>query len=676
MPVEKRGDASSGNIMAEAFKKATATNPEPSPKQDETPAASSAADIRPDPVVAKKPQPAPRQPQAQQREAVVEQSNHVNKDSVTMTQTDFSQGRRGADNKTFTLNDMGSKRLRPLSRSAGSVRAKELATAIEKELKAGLNQDGVSTWAVQILDASQLNLPTSAVVLLQTVVAENTDHIAMYSFMIDGPDIRLSPRVDKVDGRPYETPVVIGDIYNSQDYITRAEELVKQARPNKTINLVDAGASVFPATYSIEQHGGVWDLLYKATMALFNTMNNQVDLATEPAYTLAGRSAATEQLVGRLNFSGEKYIDEVGHPQRHDVVIEMDSVRHQAGRDFSGNSSNVTKVAGFMEPVYAQPDPQNPANNQPFLNQFVITQLASGYDAIETEMTILALVTATMVQVRNGWADAYLPRYANQGKELNYRDVGALGFCMQDAKRIDTKAASFKENFGQFMRDYFRLNQGVIFSMDIPEVGPDAFITDIFRAAAGGNGNAIAALTQACDNLTGGVYSQKVAQYGGGFPMFIDTGNRIHNGFYVNEAGELRDIRDIDMLAVANVLGKTNPQALVDYADSYVASTGQAAVRMSKRLAIIDDVLQGRQVITGYSGRYIIGPKWLQIISEACQACNLVVNPANMVHGLGSGAVLGGYDYAAFAAGGAGGGVFNGGGNSNPQSAYAGRGRW
>jgi hypothetical protein len=678
MPVEKRGDASSGNIMAEAFKKANVATPEPSPKQPETSAASSASSAQVETSAVERPQPAIRQRQAQQREAVVEQSSHVKKDSINMSQTDFSQGRRdqGKDAKNFnTLNDMGAKRLRPLSRSAGSVRAKELATAIEKELNAGLNKDGVSSWAVQILDAGQLNLPTSSVVLLQTVTAESIDHITMYSFMIDGADIRLTPRVDKVDGRPYETPVVIGDIYNSQDYITRAEELIKQARPTRQINLIDAGATVFPASFNIEQHG-VWDLLYKATLALFNTMNNQVDLGEEPAYTLAGRNAGNEQLVGRLNFSGEKYIDEVGHPQRHDVVIEMDSVRHQQGRDFSGNSSNVTKVAGYMEPVYAQPDPQNPANNQPFLNQFVITQLATGYDAIETEMTILALVTSTMVQVRNGWADAYLPRYANQGKELNYRDVGALGFCMGDAKRIDTKAASFKDNFGQFMRDYFRLNQGVIFSMDIPEVGPDAFITDIFRAAAGGNPNAVAAITQACDNLTGGVYSQKVAQYGGNFPMFIDTGNRIHNGYYVNEAGELRDIRDIDMLAVANVLGKTNPQALVDYADSYVASTGQAAVRMSKRLAIIDDVLQGRQVITGFSGRYIIGPKWLQVISEACQACNLVVNPANMVHGLGSGAVLGGYDYAAFAAGGAGGGVFNGGGNSNPQSAYAGRGRW
>lgn len=667
MSVEKKQSASGGNIMEEAFKRAKQLQDTPAQKEPETLAAKPAADTQASAV---------RQQPAQQREAIVGQSINVNKDSTTMSNNDqYTQGRR--DNKSFnTLNDLGARRLRPLSRSAGSVRAKELQTAIEKELKAGLKSDGLSEWSVQVMDAAQLNLPTSSVVLMMTVKTSDTEHVGMYSFMIDGADIRLTPKVDKVDGRPYETPVVIGDIYNSQDYITRATELVTLTRQGRPINLIDAGAVILPANYNIEANG-VYPILYKATLALYNTLNYVVQLDDQPAYSLAGRAAGSEQLVGRLNFGGERYVDEVGMPQRHDVIVEMDSIRNQQNRDFAGASSNITKVAGYMEPVYAQPDPQNPNNNQPFFNQFVITQIGTGFDAQEVEMTLLGLVTATMVQIRNGWADAYLPRFANQGKELNFRDVGALGFCVSENQRIDTKAASFKENFGNFMRDFFRLNAGVIFALDIPEVGPDAFIMDIFRAAASGNGNAIKALENACNNLTGGIYGQKAALAGGNFAMFIDTGNRIHNGYYAADTGELRDIRDVDLLAVANVLGKTNPQALLDYADSFAAGTAQAPIRMSKRLAIIDDVLQGRQVITGYSGRYIIGPVFLRVLSEACQACGLVVNPANMVHGLGSGQVLGGYDYSAFAAGSAGQGVFNGGGNAAASTAaYGGRSVW
>lgn len=675
MPVEKKPSGTSDTAMSLAFKEAGIAKSEP--EKPAAPAARSAAGTQAEPSAAAKPQPEARPQPAQQRDAVVDNSINANKDYIHMSQT-FSNDRRDGSQgaKTFnTLNESGARRLRPLSRSAGSVRAKDLEAAIIKELNAGLNKDGFSEWSVQVFDAGQLNLPTSAVALLMTVKADDIENIAMYSFMIDGPDIRLSPKVEKVDGRPYEIPAVVGDIYNSQDYITRAVELIEQTRQGRKINLVDAGGTVFPASFKIEDNG-IYSLLYKATTALYNTMNNQVELEATPPYTLAGRNTGNEQLVGRLNFSGEKYIDEVGQPQRHDFIVEMDSIRHQAGREFATNTSSVTKLAGYMEPVYAQPDPQNPQNNQPFLNQVIITQIASGFDAIDTEMTLLALVTGTMVQVRNGWADSYLPRFSGQGKEMNFRDVGGLGYCTEAGARIDTKAETFKQNFGNFMRDYFRLNGGVIFALDIPEVGPDAFITDIFRAAAAGNGNAIKALIAAADNLTGGVYSQRAAAIGGNFPLFIDTGNRIHNGYYVAENGELRDIRDVDYLAVANSQGKTNPQMLVDYADSYVAATGQAAVRLSKRLAIIDEVLQGRQVITGYSGRYIVGPKFLQVLAEACQACNLVVQPANMVHGLGSGSVLGGYDYGAFAAGGAGGGVFNGGGTASNQAAFTGRGRW
>lgn len=680
MPVEKKptgGDPD--NAMTQALKKAGVELPSNSQSKPVEPKASSAsAEPAPKPTEAPKPQPQVRPQPAQQREAVVEPKPQVNKDTATMTPgtNDFTGDRRQGQAQFTTLNEMGTRRIRPLSRSAGSVRAKELEAAILKELNSSLAKDGVSEWAVQVLDAGQLSLPTSAVLLMQTVKSEGTDYISAYSILMNGPDIRLPNRIDKVDGRPYETPTVVGDIYNSTEYITRATELVKIARPNKNIQLIDAGCTVLPSEFNIEQQG-IHGLLYKATLAMYNTMNNVVELDSTPAYTLVGRNSSAEQLVGRLTFTGEKYLDEVGHPQRHDVVIEMDSTRHQAGREFLASNSNITKVSGYVEPVYAQPnpDPSQAMNNQLFYAQYVMTQLSTGYDAMDVEMTLLGLVTASMLQVQNGWADAFRPRYGSQSKEVDFRDVGGLGYCGPDAAKIDSKSENFKTNFPQFMRDYFRLNQGIIFAIDIAECGPDAFVMDIFRAAGGNNGNAITALVKAADNLTGGLFTQKANQ-AGSFPLIVDTGNRIHNGYYVAESGELRDIRDVDLLAVANVYGKSNPTAIMTYADSFSPNVAAQPIRMANRLQIIDDVLNGRQVITGYSGRYIIHPTFLRILTEACREVGLVVNPANMVHGLGSGSVLGGYDYGAFAAGQTGNSVFGGGSASGSQQAFTGRGRW
>lgn len=675
MTVEKKPSASTGNIMQQALAKAGVV-PGAEERVEEQPASSAQAPRLEPAQRQAEPQP---QPQAQQRKPV--ETTTVNKDAQAMSQNtqDFASDRRSTGQQQFsTLSEAGARRIRPISRSAGSVRAKELEEAMAKELNRSLVDDGVSKYALQNLDSSALGLPVPSVVLLQSVPAENGQEvISMFSIMIDGPDVRLPNRIDKIDGRAYEIPTVVGDIYNSNEYFTRAKELIQLARPGKSLKIIDAGGMVLPTSFNIEQHG-IHGLLYKATLACWNAMNSNVKLDEVPAYSLVGRNSQQEQLVGRLNFSGENYVDEVGHPTRSDVLLEMDSSRHQAGREFLTSSSNIGKVAGYMEPVYAQPqqDPNNP-NNQPFLAQFVITRMHSGYDAMDLEMTLLNLVISTMIQVQNGWADAFRPRF-NRGKasaEVDFRDIGGLGYCGAEAKKVDSHAESFKQNFPQFMRDYFRLNQGIIFSIDIPEVGPDAWAMDVFRAVAQNNGNAIAALVKAADNLTGGAFS-RLAQSKGNFPMIVDTGNRIHNGFYVDANGDLRDIRDVDLLAVANVYGKSSPQTIMTYADSFSPNVGPLSKRLSDRLQIIDDVLNGRQVLTGFSGRYIIAPVFLEVLTAAAREVGLVVNPANMVHGLGSGLVMGGYDFGAYAAGSAGQGIYGGTSTGGAQTAYQGRNRW
>lgn len=664
MPVEHKPSSAIGNTMEQAFRAAGVV-----PKQEQPtghPASSAGANDQPAQTRA--------QPDIQKKA----EKPMSNENQSAAAGQNYSSDRRTTGAPFATLSESGARRLRPISRSAGSVRAKELEKAVVEEMKISLHKDGVSTWAVQTLDSAALNLPLPSVVLLQSVTSQGIEYVSMFSILIDSQDVRLPSRVDKVDGKPIETPTVPGDIYNSTEYISRATELVKMTRQGKNVTLIDAGGMVLPNSFDIEKQG-VHGLLYKASLACWNTMNNNVVLDDTPAYTLIGRNSQTEQLIGRLNFSGEYYVDEVGHPVRSDVIIEMDSSRHQQGREFLTASNNICKVACFIEPVYAQPqtDPNNP-NNQPFYAQAVITRMQNGYDAQDPEMVLLDVVASSMIQVNNGWADSFRPRFnrpRHAPGDVDFRDIGALGYCTQAATKFDSSSDSFKTNFPSFMRDYFRLNQGIIFAMDIPEVGPDAWTMDIFRAAAGNNTNAIAALKRAANNLTGGKYDL-LAQRAGDFALIVDTGNRIHNGYYPGMDGQLHDIREVDLLAVANLYGKTNPKEIMDWAESFSPNVGHSSVRMQTRLRIIDDALQGRQVITGYSGRYIIHPKFLEVLSAACREAGLVVNPANLVHGLGSGLVMGGYDYGAYAAGGAGSTVFGGTPSGGGSTAYQGRGRW
>jgi hypothetical protein len=310
---------------------------------------------------------------------------------------------------------------------------------------------------------------------------------------------------------------------------------------------------------------------------------------------------------------------------------------------------------------------------------FVMTNIDSGYDALDTEMVLLALATGTLIENYDAWAGQFRPRFKHQGrakgegKDIDRRDVGALGYALGEGKRVDTRDDSFSTMFQEFMRSAFRTR--VVYAIDIAEDGGNSWEFDVFRAAASGNAKAVEAIIRHADNLTGNNFSPIFKGMNGG--KVIDAlGMRVPNGYYVASTGERRDIRDGDMLAAMSVFGQSSPKTVMEFADTYSPAKGTPNLRLHQRLAITEEILDSRLVITGMSQRYVFNPVFMAALVQACSTAGLTVQPANIATaGLSGGSIMGGFDIGQYASTGGNGQMFGTRAAGAPGNAMPGDGR-
>lgn len=665
MGIRSRNDDSSDNegTMALALRKAGLGDKSSS----QAPAAKPA---EPDPVTDRQQDPAPvtqapkppaeEQPQKVEpkrieqpaaREPVAPANNIKQGPTMTTTQTP----------KQGTLAERLNGRGKFIGRGTSSARAGELAKALQKTIGEALGDTNHGKgWNVQTLDHSNgLSFPVIMVTWRQADVNNNV-RVAAFGLLIEPEDHRLSPRVEKFEQQTYEVVTTLGDVYNSEEFAAVVEAAVRRAQKlDEKAEIDHAGGIRVPSGLALTDTMTA-ELAFQAVTACSSIMDRYIAVIDEAPFTLMGRNMQNERLIGRLQISDRAYINELGEPIRANLIARVDSSR-QGGALLMGDT-NISTLYGYCEPVYTQPsqDPSRP--KAPFYPMFVITGVQAGSDQTDLESLNLSIVNGVqLVSYRNAWAD----QFRRRSNTNNMHDVGALGLLTAQNARVNTKSDEFKAQFDPFMREYFECNSGMVVAIDIADIGPNAWAMDIYKACAAGNTSAIAAWEQAMDNLTGNQYSQVATMAGiKGVSPVIANGARYHAGHYMDPDRGLCDIRDVDLLAVTNAHGANTAPAEA-YVESTVPMKGTDTTRAAERYACIDDVLQGRQVTTGYYTRLYFSPKHLPAMARACQLAKLMIQPSHMVHGLGSASRMGGFDFAGLLSDSSAGGLFGAGAQSS-----------
>lgn len=542
------------------------------------------------------------------------QEQHVNTNTSAVQRSSWNFGQSG---NIFAA---------PIGRSIGSESYNELKAAL-----IDIYKNAQSDAKISILDLDNQNETALAFSSLIVAMRLNSapNKVAYHILVLEATGEKPTPVVQYHGQKQIELHRVTSDAVDNV-LASLAKAAVQRAFPNHETHYTDA--TVVPSSFNLKDKAAVYKLALNAGLA------NGTELEiTAPTFQDLNISQIPngQQLVVNMTFGNTPISDDVGSLMRSDFQLSFAAQNGKSANSQSLNSggreTKIADVAGFVEMLWAPMEPMvNPympvqqRQTQKFAARAVITSMSSTHAYTPGSM-LLAVAQMDALALSNNYYQVFRP---SMNKDLDLRDIGALNIEGNFDNNpngisgpLDTKAQSFTtENMGMFLNSLVR--PGMMVAIDCPEAGPQSWYTGVYSAAAVNGGSAYDILYAAAQELTNGNFGRLFPK---GASMFLDVGNRIHMGTYTDRNGAQRDIRDIDYLAAANILGANNVQALRQFTETYFNQSISLAERLSDRKRMISSMTNESAVFTGYAVRVTFSATFLDALRKGIQACNMNV---------------------------------------------------
>lgn len=560
------------------------------------------------------------------------QQNQRENDGMSKLQSIFSQDTSG-----------------PLSRQQGAQRLVEIYERAANVLK------GITGGPVK-LDVIKLDNNIHSVYIPSIVMvgrdAANPGRAYAYTLLLERDEV-AEPEVRTNHGHKTVIPVVSGNAWDSKYY-----EVVKNLVA-KTLNLdvevVDPfSAAVVGAHVDLGTSGDYTkntsvmnDMLFNAAFAI-NTRIKEANGLSGFALT---PSSNNEVMTVESRFSRGLVVDMVGREKRADIDLTFTLKQHNPKSQSLNGSEGVNRVfgrmSGFIDFIgVANENQPNGAWGgqvnqivQRFNPLFVITSMFTEQAGTIHAQLAMLMAAATMA---NGdeWVNSMYQRHVDSKHAQDKIDIGEIGglnieanlqqYRPQDAQGVnasfgpivDTRVANFsRDQYINLVQQLCR--QEMYVAIDCPNVGAESWYTDTFRSSARKteHGQIMAnKIFKACNELTGDRFGYAFSGASKNNNLWLIDPIVIHNGYYHDRNGVRRDIRDIDYLAVANVLGANDPTAMARWAVTFTPGVDvERALTMRKE--IIEAVAGGPSnvVYTGYSTRLFLNPAVIKALLQCAK---------------------------------------------------------
>lgn len=495
---------------------------------------------------------------------------------------------------------------------------------------------------IQIKDldkTTEIGLAYSAMIITLQHTHNPGLGVAYHTLVLEATGDKLAPVLSTVDNVQFEVTRTCGYALDEVLY-KKAEAIVVKAYPNVPVYMVDG--CVIPHNFNPE------DMYQMQQLALNAGLACGTELAIREADFRDVNLAVAKTDVNLnidVSFNKQQINDACGLPMRSDCMITFSSKNVSKGQTFGSvnsgsNELKLSELSAFVDLVYSPPENSiaNQFMQQQVLNvpkysaRMIITDVKSNY-SYTAGSTLLAIATA--FSLRDNWVQAFKPVGFND-KEIDLGDIGSLNIEANLYNEpngygtyIDTKTSDFRlEDLGQLVGAM--VQPGLIISLDCPEVGPQSWYLSVFSSAASGVTSAIQAIYQAADTLTNGAFRNhfKIDQ-----PMFVDTNNRIHNGYWKDRTGTVRDIRDIDYLAVCNLAGDRNPAIIRDWSDTIFRTNYDLNLRLSARKKMISSLTGETAVFTGFTQRVTFSAAFLNALAQSIIEVGLAIKVSTPLSG-------------------------------------------
>ena len=517
---------------------------------------------------------------------------------------------------------------RPMGRRVG-----DLLNTFIKDATEALGQSDKShggSWGVIPLDAGRFNLHYSAAVLYGVFEVSGKELITVQTMLLEASNSDPRPENIQINGQNVEVLRTAMDAWDMMTW-TDVLTLVKEHGGGEN-DIVNAGAMVIPNDLDLKDLDNVFNVISAAQNACFSVIEGEYPDLFQQVSIAADFDREREHMTAAFTYNGMDAVGVTNLPVRSDISMRLSlNDRNASSRELSTfqhqGSIQIIDISGFVDLVYVTP-PMPQVGQQPmtqhYMPRFVITN-AQGLDAPMTpELFFLGLATTCFIGDNDGWAG----QFANFNQE-EIHDIGSIGYRMKNpldptasAQRIDTKSTTFGDQ-----ELYDLINQTChkqpVFSIDCEDVGPDSWFTSTLVSEANGNRDAHDSIVSVIDTLTGGAFSNI---FPAGMAIMASESSRVHIGTYVDEAGTIRDLREIDYLAMLGYLGHNDLNSVLAWEATYNDTAMPIELRLERRLQLLREVVRGGLRIRGFAERLNFTPEFIHALIESVIAAGLSVN--------------------------------------------------
>lgn len=519
----------------------------------------------------------------------------------------------------------------PISRTVGS----EVYSKLKENL-VEIYKNSDEKLEIALIDLDNVNEPAlafSSIVVAVRMKDRVKAGIAYHILMLEATGDKLNPIFENISSQQIEVLRVTSDAIDDV-LMKRAQDKVQRHFPNGPWRFCDA--TIVPAHFNADDKHATHQLALNAGLAC----TTELEICTEGFVDLNLTNIANDSTLNvNIAFNRNQIADAVGNPMRSDILLNFSSKRNSNGGKYASVNSGdkevkVYEASAFTDVIWSPVNPQSAYNawvpqqqvsTQKYIARLVVTNLASQISYTPASV-LLALVAAQTVREENNWIQTFRPMAT--GNEIDMSDIGALNIeanVMNEPSgfgtRIDTKSNDFKlADLGKLVAALFQ--PGMVVSLDCPEYGPQAWYTSVFAHAANGSQRAQAIIYDAANQLTGGNFGK---HFPTGSTMFADLGNRVHLGTWTDRQGNKRDIRDIDHIAVCNLAGERNPQAIRDWSDTFLRTQFPLIQRLAARKKMISGLTGETATFTGFAQRVTFSRAFMDALNQGVRETNLAV---------------------------------------------------
>ena len=483
-----------------------------------------------------------------------------------------------------------------------------------------------------------------------------------YAVMVVETEDTIEPLLCSAGGKQLELPRTALDAYNGVvDAAVRRVILRTVTNGDADIPVVFSGVSTLYRENKLQDDVQAKIVISALSQQCVSAIIDETALTKDPAGTanLGELIRATgSELVANLrtNTQGMKGAD--GMPIHADVVISTKAmppahVRNMSNEVLQSRPRPILDVGVAIDLVrvnsatsFGRRNRREDTLDPMYIGNVIITHIGNPTGLVTVASSLLAISTAMITQSEEIYPELLKPHGDPQYKLLG--DFGSIGYELPSTDgtvgKIDIFSAEFIAHNGRAMRELVAetLYPDLMLSIDIPESILGSRATKIISRSAYADENrdkdserarvaAVMGVVDTLDKLTNGAFTAEV--WGGG--EIVDS-NPIYipMGYWVDNKGNQRDLREINYLAALEHSGQTSdPDFILDWQDTF--ATGRDAVTAAAaRIELMEEIVgKGNVHVKDYAWRYTFEASFIEEAARACQLAGIAPTFNNLSAG-------------------------------------------